>query len=148
MEPLMRWRMAKDSIKLKCQAIWMQAFKEPVTLHFPDSIAMQRARFTLYDSMKKRVIEGRPDLARVREACEITSNKKELTITIMRKEDNPFHDHFDQQMDLALEGALDGAESSDSEALDLEMEKSLEKLQGKLDEPEEREDTPYYKRGD
>lgn len=142
--------MTKNKIKLKCQALWEQATDKPIKLYFSTKKEMQRARFTLYDSIKPAGIplEQKEKFANLKEQCEITTNIKGLVLTIQKREENPFYENFVGELDKALEG---GQVHVQEEKGDDSMKESLGKLNKLLEkdsaEVEERPmETPYFTR--
>ena len=130
------------SMTKKCQQLWLKAMKEPVILKLPSKYDLNRARLALYNSMKH--ISGKADLIEAKRVCEMTTDRKNLTLTIQRKDLNPFYDAFAAAVDNVL------VEDGETKAGEINIEDSLEKLREKLGESgkteAERPINPYFKR--
>lgn len=135
----------------QCRTIWKSAFNgTPVTLRFNNKRELERAKFTFYNSIRDR--KSSPDeWADWREACEVATNMRALTLTVQLRSNNKFYDNFASELDRAL-GEVGQAPTAATETpLPGDIEGSLSKLQRGLEEVEDggqREPTPYYKRED
>ena len=135
--------MAKDTIKNQCQQLWEKARTTPIILQFTSKPEMDRAGFTLYSACPR---QDRTEL-------ELTKDRKKFTLTIQLKTLNTYHDTFAGELNKALGGGQQIAESGERAGevegiTDDEVEESLRRMQDKLDQESDkpRPATPYFNR--
>lgn len=87
----------RDSIRAKCQAIWLKAYQGPVVLSYTDKGVMQRARFALYDALRKTDDQR---LLKAKEDIEVRADSRNITLTIQRRELNPFYGEFEKSLEV------------------------------------------------
>ena len=139
----------QTTIRHKSQQLWLRAIKENITLQFTNPADMHRARFALYDACRKT---DNSELLAAKEQIEISVNKKTLTLTMRRRDENPFHGMLEEQLDQALGqeaplgmvGQMDPARDAE-ESLRRFQEKICQEEKG-IAEQEKRPATPYFRR--
>lgn len=131
------------NLKKQCQEIWQRAATgQDVILQFSGKGDMERARFALYDAVRN---SGNEQLITAREACEIKRDTEKLSLTIARKDKNPFYCVFSE----ALTGTTKIKEGE--EGMEDSIARSLREFEEKLarEKAEEiaRPKNPYFDRG-
>lgn len=138
-----------SKIHQHCQRLWLLAFHSPQTLRFPSSKETERAKFTLYDAVRKHRKSGHgpADLMEAITNCEVCLAKDKLSLTVQNRSENKFYGNMLEQLEEAVGG--EGEAEPISGTPDLDLEESLERLKGKMQDAGLKIDppvNPYYNR--
>lgn len=129
--------MKTDSMRKKCQAIWLKAAAgEDITLNFANKTDRERAKFTLYDACRNT---ADPTILEAKALVEIRKGKP-CSLIISLKSKNQYHQFLEKELESAIGAAIPGGDQ-------LSPEESLKRFLEKLEEGgEDRPATPYFDR--
>lgn len=130
-----------SSIHQSCRDLWVKGLATPTTIDFATSQAAARARFTMYDAVRKerKAGEGPADIMEAIAEVELVLSKDKCSITVQRRSRNPFY--------AELESQLAGVSSVVIEAAPAPEAQSLARFQEALaPEPAPESINPYYTR--